>query len=229
MFFGTPHCGADQDQWKLVAKQFSAVAGISGKGKAAALVNAIVRDSEDLSEIEEDFRQHTGKYKLVSFFETLAWPGTTAPIVDQTSARMMVEHFAAPADGNHLTMCHFEDTNDPTFVQVCQLIEEVTGVPRSVPRPTDDEDESMSGPEEAPVTRPSTKAIEFRPRDIVEEVPWSTSGMEENEIHVKAPARIEKARIVTTTTAMDPEVEQKKQQARSGWFRRCLGRVGGQR
>ncbi len=194
MFFGTPHCGANKRQWKLVANQLSPFAGSIHKGKAAPLVKAIIRDAEDLSEIEEDFRPHAEKYKIITFYETELWRNTGALIIDKTSALMGIENEVVPVEGDHLTMCYFEDAEDPVFIQVCQLMEEdFAKVPTPVHRQTwveivsvEELDEGVGGLEDNSVVQLfSVKAIENK--EVLEEFPWRVNQIDD-EVRVEVPA-----------------------------------------
>jgi len=124
MFFGTPHCGAEEGQWKLLAQRYSQLPG--SQRQAASLVTAILRDSDDLAEISEDFCQVALDYKVVSFYETETWQKTGQLIVDQTSARMELpgEHEVA-VGADHLGICRFADESDMTFQTVWQEIKDV--------------------------------------------------------------------------------------------------------
>jgi hypothetical protein len=124
MFFGTPHCGAEEGQWKLLAQRYSQLPG--SQGQAASLVTAILRDSDDLAEISEDFCQVALDYKVVSFYETETWQKTGQLIVDQTSARMELPgEYEVAVGADHLGMCRFADEYDMTFQTVWQEIKDV--------------------------------------------------------------------------------------------------------
>ncbi|KLU86526.1 hypothetical protein MAPG_05538 [Magnaporthiopsis poae ATCC 64411] len=125
IFLGTPHIGADKRRLELLASRLS---HFTRNGKASDLIDAIKRDAEDLSEIQEDFCHHAAKYKIVSCYETDKWKGADGLIVDETSAMMIVENELVPVGGDHLTMCHFEEgLEDPDFKRICQLIMEASG------------------------------------------------------------------------------------------------------
>lgn len=194
MFFGTPHCGAAAKQWERIARRYSRLPG--AKGKASLLLKAMISDSEDLAEISEDFCEVGPKYKIVTFYETNVWPGTNHPIVDATSARMMVDGEEEEAVGaDHVGICRFVDGKDMTFRNVYQRIEDVAAAydkgrrgnaKASGPRweisvEELDEDEDMGGLGESQVY-PTPMAIEDTPRPMkaieagrpkhAEEVPW---------------------------------------------------------
>jgi hypothetical protein len=196
MFFGTPHCGAAAKQWERIARRYSRLPG--GNGQASLLLKAMISDSEDLAEISEDFCEVAPKYKIVTFYETEVWPGTNHPIVDDTSARMMVDGEEEEAVGaDHVGICRFADEKDMTFRNVYQRIEDVAAPyvkgrrsnakasgPRweiSVEELNEDEDEDMIGLGESQVY-PALMAIEDTPRPMkaieagrpkqAEEVPW---------------------------------------------------------
>jgi len=162
MFFGTPHFGSDKKQWELIAKAFSPLdrsIGGNGKSNVSPLVKAMIRDSDDLQEIEEDFREIAPKYKIINFYETCVWPSTKKCIVDETSARMMIDGEEAVAVGaDHVGMCQFENDEDPAFIEVCQRIEDAVGA-------DSDADGGLSDGD-AEVSRQQVEAEEVNPRSM---------------------------------------------------------------
>lgn len=80
------------------------------------LVDALISNSRDITEISEDFTHLTRRYAIFSFFETQSWPGTGAPIVDKLSSLMGLDHEdKVPLDVDHMTLCRFEDETDDGF------------------------------------------------------------------------------------------------------------------
>ncbi|KAL8413365.1 hypothetical protein RB594_004839 [Gaeumannomyces avenae] len=140
IFFGTPHFGGDKERLKFLAGQFGFFAD-SKNGKVSPLVNAMTEGAPDISEIEEDFRHHAHKYRISSNYETGICDGADRLIVDKTSAMMGIEDELEAMGGDHRTMCHFEDPEDPDFMRICQLSEDAY-------------DEAPSKPV-APVPRPA--------------------------------------------------------------------------
>ncbi|KAH6636028.1 hypothetical protein F5144DRAFT_508141, partial [Chaetomium tenue] len=119
IFFGTPHGGADKASWKLVASGYSLLGG----GPASALVGAITRASDDLEEIKEDFVQLSPRYPIISFYEEGHWGKTGKCIVNQTSARMMIENeYAMGVGADHRGICQFEDAENAAFMVLCERI-----------------------------------------------------------------------------------------------------------
>ncbi|KAK0645816.1 Alpha/Beta hydrolase protein [Cercophora newfieldiana] len=124
MFFGTPHCGAEEAQWKRLAQRYSRLPG--SRGQASLLLEALTRDSNDLAEISEDFCHVAPKYRIVSFFEEVTWLNTGELIVDMTSARLDVYgERVVPVGADHLGICRFADDNDMTFMSVWQEVRDV--------------------------------------------------------------------------------------------------------
>ncbi|KAH6849651.1 hypothetical protein B0I37DRAFT_396586 [Chaetomium sp. MPI-CAGE-AT-0009] len=124
IFFGTPHGGAEKDSWKSIASGYSALAGPS-----SSLVGAMTRASEDLEEIKEDFVQLSPRYPITSFYEKGHWGKTGKCIVNDTSARMMIENeYAMGVDADHRAICQFQDDQDAAFQVLCERIEMAVGL-----------------------------------------------------------------------------------------------------
>ena len=90
-------------------------------------MDALARDSPDVEAICEDFRHLARRYAIASFYETEAWPGTQAAIVDKSSALMMLDHEEqVPFEANHVEMVRFEGARDPHFVMTYKMIQRIS-------------------------------------------------------------------------------------------------------
>lgn len=168
MFFGTPHFGSDKTQLGRIAEAFSPLdrsrGGKGSKGNISPLVKAMKRNSDDLQEMEEDFREIAPKYKIISFFETRVWPGTKECIVDEMSARLVTYDVAVAVDADHVAMCQFEDDEDATFIEVCQRIQDAVGV-------DSDANNGLSDDDDSEVSDPEAEGVEAIPRSMGIESP----------------------------------------------------------
>ncbi len=111
---------------RIIAERFEPMGHTptAKKHKFAGLTKAIVAHSDDLKEISEDFRNLAPRYSITSWYETECWPGTSQPIVDISSARMLIPgERPKPVAADHLAMCQFEDAADETFQEVCESIQ----------------------------------------------------------------------------------------------------------
>ncbi|KAK5652116.1 hypothetical protein OQA88_10758 [Cercophora sp. LCS_1] len=147
LFFGTPHCGADKSQWRSVAEGFSALESPRSKRGSSILSKALIRDSDDLQEISEDFAQLTSRYTIVTYYEMEKFPGTDNIIVSATSARMGLRNeTAVPVSEHHLDICKFKNGfEDPTFLDVAQHVQAVVPAKRMNARQVSWEIQSMDG------------------------------------------------------------------------------------
>ncbi|KAK3689029.1 hypothetical protein B0T22DRAFT_375769, partial [Podospora appendiculata] len=126
LFYSTPHAGSDEDRWLLIAKSFAPLHQPPRLqwGRPSLLVRALQRDSTAIADLCEDFRHLARRYAIFSFYETHAWPGSRAPIVDKMSALMMLDHEdQVPLEAHHLDLCRFADARDAGFRMTCRRIE----------------------------------------------------------------------------------------------------------
>lgn len=129
--FGTPHFGADRVRWLSTVKSLEPLMArprsfFKSRGRPSKLVDALVHNSSELSNISEDFRALARQFAIVSFYETEAWPGTHAPIVDRMSSAMFLDHEEQiPLEANHMDLCRFEGEADLKFWLVCRRIQQV--------------------------------------------------------------------------------------------------------
>ncbi|KAL8296868.1 hypothetical protein RB600_002066 [Gaeumannomyces tritici] len=128
LLYGTPHLGADKSQWLSIAQSSAPVAPrrFGWKGRPSQLVDSLTKNSSDISNTHEDFRFLARRFAIVSFYETMALPGTKAPVVDKLSSRMHLEHEEqVPMAADHLGLCRFNDASDPGFRTTCWYIKRV--------------------------------------------------------------------------------------------------------
>ncbi|RYP74372.1 hypothetical protein DL771_003039 [Monosporascus sp. 5C6A] len=187
LFFGPPHFGAEEKQWTLIAKRYSRLPG--GNGKASLLLEAMIRNSEDLAEVGKVFCQVATQSKIISFYEMKKWRDADVCIVDEMSARMIIdEEVSVGVEADYLGICRFADAKDPTFVQVCQRIEDIaagSGGARQdalgrrqqqwavlIKDEDKDEDDNMSGLNDVPAVSRRVKMIGQKLTDSVDESPW---------------------------------------------------------
>ncbi|KAK3317310.1 Alpha/Beta hydrolase protein [Cercophora scortea] len=132
LFYGTPHAGSSTDRWLQLARSFAPLHPPKSKSHILSpfhrlpspLVQALESNSTDIADICEDFRHLARRYAIISFYETHAWPGTRAPIVDRMSALMMLDHEdQVPLEAHHLDLCRFADARDEGFRMTCRRIE----------------------------------------------------------------------------------------------------------
>lgn len=130
MFFGTPHFTCAKERITAMAKSFRPLdkTATGRRGKVSPLVSSLIDGASDLVDISEDFVEVAARIpRIVSFYETRAWPGEGFCIVDSSRASMMIENEERQeVDANHVEMCQFEDVNDPTFESLCNYIERAT-------------------------------------------------------------------------------------------------------
>lgn len=129
--FGTPHFGADRSRWLSTVKALEQLmprpwSFFKTGGRPSKLVDALAHNSSDLSNVTEDFRFLARQFAIVSFYETEAWPGTHAPIVDRMSSTMFLDHEEQiPLEANHMDLCRFEGEADLKFRLVSRRIQQV--------------------------------------------------------------------------------------------------------
>ncbi|KAK0702414.1 hypothetical protein B0H67DRAFT_524214 [Lasiosphaeris hirsuta] len=121
-FFGTPNQGTNRDNWRHIAELYGHI-----KGERAGLVDVLLRNSDELSAMNETFRQLTDHYDVSTFYERQNFQGTDAPIVSPTDAQVGLSYEKlVPVEADHLTMCQFFDTND--FDILCSHIAAAAGI-----------------------------------------------------------------------------------------------------
>ncbi|EJT79104.1 hypothetical protein GGTG_04193 [Gaeumannomyces tritici R3-111a-1] len=128
LLYGTPHLGADKSQWLSIVQSSAPVAPrrFGWKGRPSQLVDSLTKNSSDISNLHEDFRFLARRFAIVSFYETMALPGTKALVVDKLSSRMHLEHEEqVPMAADHLGLCRFNDASDPGFRTTCWYIKRV--------------------------------------------------------------------------------------------------------
>ncbi|KAK4667857.1 uncharacterized protein QC764_704050 [Podospora pseudoanserina] len=126
-FFGTPHSGAKKQDWKRIAESYSVLS--PRRGSVAPIVNAITTSAPRLVKLCDDFVELTDRYLIVTWYETVFWPGTKKCIVDQTSARMMAggNEEAMPVEADHVNMCRFAGGDDPTLQELLMFVQRALG------------------------------------------------------------------------------------------------------
>jgi hypothetical protein len=124
MFFGTPHDGGNIKGWREIAKKYKAL------GPKCKMIDVLTKNTDDLIEIDEDFRQLSSKYAIVNFYETHIMEGAKSLVVDKTSANLTfsLDFQSLPVEANHISMCKFIDDSDEPFKAVCRVVEEAGGV-----------------------------------------------------------------------------------------------------
>ncbi|KAI0193668.1 Alpha/Beta hydrolase protein [Xylaria flabelliformis] len=127
VFFGTPHRGADAAHWAVMAEKIGHAVFRTSKSK---FLEILVRNSEDLYEITEDFRPIAANYAIVSFYEEYAYNILGKVIVDKDSAIMGLPHEQKMMiSGTHTSMCRFSK-RDKQFDAVWKRIKRAAdGVP----------------------------------------------------------------------------------------------------
>lgn len=96
------------------------------RGRHSKLVDSLTNNSSDIWNICEDFRVLARRFAIVSFYETEMWPGTSAPVVDKTSALMHLDHEQQmPLAVNHADLCRFMDAEDPGFMLTCGFLRRI--------------------------------------------------------------------------------------------------------
>ncbi len=201
------------------------------------LLAAMLRDSDDLAEISEDFCDVAPKYKIITFYETETWQKTGEPIVDQTSARLDVYGEQVVAVGaDHLGVCRFADEEDMTFKSVWQEIRDVAPVSAETSpnvstkaggmqweiyvEEVDQEDEGVSGLGVVRPTYAPAKAIEAAP--MSSSFPWQSGG-NEGKSRDSDPV-LSEAPLAFRPAAAGMEERKKGAKGKRGWsFREMLG------
>ncbi|KAH6641226.1 hypothetical protein F5144DRAFT_590568 [Chaetomium tenue] len=132
IFFGTPHFGADKNQWLSIAKALGKVSS-KAKGEPSTLVEAMTQNSRGLVDISEDFVHVAPNYAIKTVYETKKMKSTGQLVVPMMSTRMFgLQQEEMPIDADHLSMCQFSDKDDPGFEIVCSFIRKAI---KKVPEP----------------------------------------------------------------------------------------------
>ncbi|KAI0555984.1 Alpha/Beta hydrolase protein [Xylaria curta] len=109
VFFGTPHRGADAAHWAVMAEKIGHAVLRTSKSE---FLKILVRNSEDLYEITEDFRPIAADYAIVSFYEEYAYNILGKVIVNKDSAIMGLPHEQKMMiSGTHTSMCRFSKSD----------------------------------------------------------------------------------------------------------------------
>ncbi|EAQ86302.1 predicted protein [Chaetomium globosum CBS 148.51] len=132
IFFGTPHFGADRNQWLSIAKALGKVSS-KAKGEPSTLVEAMTQNSRGLVDISEDFVHVAPNYTIKTVYETQKMKSTGQLVVPMMSTRMFgLQQEEMPIEADHLSMCQFNDKDHPGFELVCSFIRKVI---KKVPEP----------------------------------------------------------------------------------------------
>lgn len=96
-------------------------------GKRSPLTEALLRESDELADINDKFRHLTDHYDITNFYETKTWKDTSEVIVGETDAQIGVKHEKLLGiDDDHVAMCQFRNANssseDPKFRLLCRDI-----------------------------------------------------------------------------------------------------------
>ncbi|KAI3327016.1 hypothetical protein HD806DRAFT_380060 [Xylariaceae sp. AK1471] len=118
IFLGTPHRGSESAA--TLHRVLSATIG------SKAFIQELMRNSDTLVAINEDFRHHVENLTLWSFHETeptSLGPGKSSIIVDRSSAVLGYgKEASSHIDANHHTICKFETTDTPGYVTIKKLL-----------------------------------------------------------------------------------------------------------
>ncbi|GAB1317134.1 hypothetical protein MFIFM68171_07344 [Madurella fahalii] len=135
LFFGTPHFGADKNQWLSIAEALGQVSA-KAKGRPSTLVEAMTQNSRGLTDISEDFVQIAPKYTIKTMYETQPLATTGRLVVPMMSTRMFGhKEDEVPIDADHISMCQFSDESDTDFFMVWNFIRKATEIEVSCPVP----------------------------------------------------------------------------------------------
>ncbi|PYH64510.1 NACHT and WD domain protein [Aspergillus vadensis CBS 113365] len=112
-FFATPHRGSDS------AKLLENILKITHSSRA--YVSDLKRGSSTIQSINDEFRNHSGKMELWSFYETykLTVGLFSILIVDPDSATLGYrEEQQIPLGADHRSICKFDAVTDPNYITV---------------------------------------------------------------------------------------------------------------
>ncbi|GAB1317135.1 hypothetical protein MFIFM68171_07345 [Madurella fahalii] len=118
MFFSTPHYGMYPDLWyKFVRYVLQLDEPEEGTVPTNGMLATIGDNSEELSNISEDFESRLEDLKFVTFTETQPVPKINCVLVNKIHGRMRAsteEH--TDIEGDHTSICRFDDAD--TFLPV---------------------------------------------------------------------------------------------------------------
>ncbi|KAL1962071.1 hypothetical protein VTN77DRAFT_599 [Rasamsonia byssochlamydoides] len=126
LFMGTPHNGSEAAKWALLLQKIcSAVFPRKFLDTSPQLIEALKTRNETLQNINRLFNDHISRFHVFFFHETkpLDLKGTREFIVDEESAAPDVGGVERMGiEGDHSSMCKFEDENAPAFEAVAEAI-----------------------------------------------------------------------------------------------------------
>ncbi|KAH6843221.1 hypothetical protein B0I37DRAFT_357204 [Chaetomium sp. MPI-CAGE-AT-0009] len=125
MFFSTPHYGMSPDLWyKFVRYVLQLDEPEEGAVPTSAMLATIEDNSDELSDISEDFETQLQDFHFVTFIEERPVPKMNCVFVDRIHGRMRApteEHCLM--DGDHATVCRFEFEDADAFEPVVKGIQ----------------------------------------------------------------------------------------------------------
>lgn len=126
LFMGTPHAGSEAAKWGLLLQKIcSAVFPKKFLDTSPQLIEALKTDSETLQNVSRLFNDNISRFHVFFFHETkpIDLKGTREFIVDEKSAAPDLEGVERMGiEGDHSTMCKFEDENAQGFEAVAEAI-----------------------------------------------------------------------------------------------------------
>ncbi|KAK0647014.1 hypothetical protein B0T16DRAFT_391337 [Cercophora newfieldiana] len=125
LFFGTPHFGADKNQWLAIVEALGK-ASAKTKGKPSTLVADMTSNSRALTAISEDFVHIAPKYAIKSAYETRELATIKMLVVPKMSTQMFggAGEDAVAVDADHISMCQFSGEDDVDFEMTWRFIRE---------------------------------------------------------------------------------------------------------
>jgi hypothetical protein len=126
LFLGTPHNGSEAAKWGLLLQKIcSAVLPKKFLDTSPQLIESLKTHNENLQNINRLFNNHISRFHIYFFHETipLDLKGTRQFIVDEESAAPDLEGVERMGiEGDHSSMCKFEDDSSPGFEAVAEAI-----------------------------------------------------------------------------------------------------------
>ncbi|KAL1987901.1 hypothetical protein VTN96DRAFT_1885 [Rasamsonia emersonii] len=126
LFMGTPHAGSEAAKWGLLLQKIcSAVFPKKFIDTSPQLIEALKTDSETLQNVSRLFNDNISRFHVFFFHETkpVDLKGTREFIVDEKSAAPDLEGVERMGiEGDHSTMCKFEDESAQGFEAVAEAI-----------------------------------------------------------------------------------------------------------
>lgn len=116
LFMGTPHNGVASTSWLAMTKNAAGVAG-----GPSQLLTALVRDSETLQNINDQFAPLTKQFHIFFFWEQLPTDlgMTRSYVVEEDSAAPIWDNTERSGmHANHSQMCKFADSKAPGYTTV---------------------------------------------------------------------------------------------------------------